>query len=187
MVRPDWNGYNIMHDSAGRVGALDLGFLPGPHAAEAPKAKLVWLLNSDDFDAADIPDDAFVIYQVRVVSMHNRAGSPLPGQQAAEAPKPKLVWLLNSDDLDAADIPDDAFVISQVQLACAAAAERLHLPHKLRLQQHAQFGSGLTRWTAAARWRFFGLVRVWQWQPSSLLLDTALCADSYSATAGAPR
>ena len=64
MVRPDWNGYNIMHDSAGRVGALDLGFLPGPHAAQAPKPKLVWLLNSDDFDAEDIPDDAFVIYQV---------------------------------------------------------------------------------------------------------------------------
>ena len=66
VVRPDWNGYNIMHDSAGRVAALDLGFLPGPNAAQAPTPKLVWLLNSDDFDAQDVPDDAFVVYQVRV-------------------------------------------------------------------------------------------------------------------------
>ena len=79
VVRPDWNGYNIMHDSAGRVGALDLGFLPGPKAAEAPKPKLVWLLNSDDFDAEDVPEDAFVIYQVRSrLLLASRPRRPLP-------------------------------------------------------------------------------------------------------------
>ena len=29
-VTPEWNGYNTMHTAAARVGALDIGFLPGP-------------------------------------------------------------------------------------------------------------------------------------------------------------
>lgn len=29
-VTPEWNGYNVMHTAAARVGALDIGFLPGP-------------------------------------------------------------------------------------------------------------------------------------------------------------
>lgn len=29
-VTSEWNGYNIMHTAASRVGALDIGFLPGP-------------------------------------------------------------------------------------------------------------------------------------------------------------
>ena len=64
VVRPDWNGYNILHDSASRVSALDIGFLPGPNADKAPSPKLVWLLNADDWQPEDIPKDAVVIYQV---------------------------------------------------------------------------------------------------------------------------
>src|SRR5918912_2127133 len=30
MVRPEWNGFNVLHRAAARVGGLDLGFLPGP-------------------------------------------------------------------------------------------------------------------------------------------------------------
>ena len=29
MVRPDWNGFNVLHRAAARVGGLDLGFVPG--------------------------------------------------------------------------------------------------------------------------------------------------------------
>lgn len=64
VVRPDWNGYNVLHDTASRVAALDIGFLPSAAARAAPPAKLVYLLGSDDFTDADVPADAFVIYQV---------------------------------------------------------------------------------------------------------------------------
>src|SRR5260370_3207863 len=29
LVRDDWNGFNVLHRAAARVGGLDLGFLPG--------------------------------------------------------------------------------------------------------------------------------------------------------------
>lgn len=66
VVRPGWNGYNIMHDSAARVAALDIGFLPSVSASQAPPAKVVLLLGSDDYREEDIPQGAFVIYMVRV-------------------------------------------------------------------------------------------------------------------------
>ena len=64
VVRDDWNGYNVLHDSASRVAALDLGFLPAARASAAPAPKVVYLLGSDDFSKEDVPKDAFVIYQV---------------------------------------------------------------------------------------------------------------------------
>lgn len=64
IVRDDWNGYNVLHDSASRVAALDLGFLPSARARASKTApKVVFLLGSDDYDEADVPSDAFVIYQ----------------------------------------------------------------------------------------------------------------------------
>lgn len=70
VVRDDWNGYNVMHDSASRVAALDLGFLPSARSASAPPPKFVYLLGSDDFAEADIPADAFVVYQVTIPGLH---------------------------------------------------------------------------------------------------------------------
>ena len=64
VVREGWNGYNVFHDSASRVAALDVGFLPSARAASAPPAKFVYLLGSDDYKEEDIPQDAFVVYQV---------------------------------------------------------------------------------------------------------------------------
>lgn len=64
VVRDDWNGYNVLHDSASRVAALDLGFLPSARTSAAPAPKVVYLLGSDDFSEEDVPKDAFVIYQV---------------------------------------------------------------------------------------------------------------------------
>mmetsp|Transcript_1837 Transcript_1837/g.2587 ORF Transcript_1837/g.2587 Transcript_1837/m.2587 type:complete len:707 (+) Transcript_1837:60-2180(+) len=61
VVTPEWNGFNLLHDSAGRVAGLDLGFLPS-EAAKAVPAKVVFLLNADDFAAKDVPSDAFVVY-----------------------------------------------------------------------------------------------------------------------------
>jgi len=64
-VREGWNGYNVFHDTASRVAALDVGFLPSARASAAPPAKFVYLLGSDDYREEDIPQDAFVVYQVR--------------------------------------------------------------------------------------------------------------------------
>lgn len=54
-----WNGINILHSEASRVGALDLGITP---RKSTEGAKVVFILGSDDFDHADIPEDAYVIY-----------------------------------------------------------------------------------------------------------------------------
>ena len=66
VVRDGWNGFNVLHDSASRVAALDLGFAPSaaaraPGAAQA--AEFVYLLGADDFADEDVPAGAFVVYQ----------------------------------------------------------------------------------------------------------------------------
>jgi len=35
MVREDWNGFNVLHNAASRVGALDIGFVPSPGGRDA--------------------------------------------------------------------------------------------------------------------------------------------------------
>lgn len=71
MLRPDWNGFNILHTAAARVGGLDLGFLPqeGGYArneilkeAQAGKIKAVYLLGVDEIAMHEF-GEAFVIYQ----------------------------------------------------------------------------------------------------------------------------
>lgn len=56
-----WNGINILHNEASRVGALDLGIVP--RADMKHKPKVVYLLGADNFRHEEIPEDAFVIYQ----------------------------------------------------------------------------------------------------------------------------
>ena len=71
MVRDDWNGYNVLHDSASRVAALDIGFLPSARAAsQSVKPKFVYLLGADEFADQDVPADAFVVYQVWLTLLH---------------------------------------------------------------------------------------------------------------------
>ncbi len=60
-----WNGYSVLHTAAARVGALDLGFVPGSggrNAAQmaAPGAlDVAFLLGADEIDIAP---GAFVVY-----------------------------------------------------------------------------------------------------------------------------
>ncbi|MGH7104945.1 MAG: NADH-quinone oxidoreductase subunit NuoG [Acetobacteraceae bacterium] len=68
MLRPDWHGFNVLHTAASRVGALDLGFVPGPGdqgfwAMRAGAVDLLWLLGADEFDVGRIPPATFVVYQ----------------------------------------------------------------------------------------------------------------------------
>ena len=64
----EWHGFNLLHTAAARVGALDLGFLPGPNgkgvdAMMGGGVDVLWLLGADEFDAARIGANTFVIYQ----------------------------------------------------------------------------------------------------------------------------
>ncbi|GBF88631.1 NADH:ubiquinone oxidoreductase 76 kDa subunit [Raphidocelis subcapitata] len=65
VVREGWNGFNVLHDCASRVAALDIGFAPSA-ASRAPgagAARFVYLLGADDWEDAAVPDGAFVVYQ----------------------------------------------------------------------------------------------------------------------------
>lgn len=67
----NWNGFNVLHTAAARVGGLDLGFVPGPNGrdvnailddAVSGAIKAVYLLGADEIDTSKL-DKAFVIYQ----------------------------------------------------------------------------------------------------------------------------
>ena len=59
----EWNGYNILQRTASRTGAYEVGFtVPSSEVAQT-KAKFVWLMGADEINEADIPKDAFVVYQ----------------------------------------------------------------------------------------------------------------------------
>lgn len=62
-LTPEHNGFNILQRAASRAGAFEVGFVvPSPEVAET-KPKFVWLLGADEINEADIPKDAFVVYQ----------------------------------------------------------------------------------------------------------------------------
>ncbi|OHC75892.1 MAG: NADH-quinone oxidoreductase subunit G [Rhodospirillales bacterium RIFCSPLOWO2_12_FULL_58_28] len=95
MIRDNggWNGFNILHTAAARVGGLDLGFLPGKGGLDAAGiidgaangvVKAVYLLGADEIDMSRL-GDAFVIYQ----GHHGDAGASradviLPGAAYTE-------------------------------------------------------------------------------------------------------
>ena len=70
-VREGWNGFNVLHMAAARVGGLDLGFVPGPggrdiagilDGAAKGEIEVVYLLGADEIDTRRL-GSAFVIYQ----------------------------------------------------------------------------------------------------------------------------
>ncbi|EFJ45606.1 NADH:ubiquinone oxidoreductase 76 kDa subunit [Volvox carteri f. nagariensis] len=64
VVKDNWNGFNVIHDTASRVAALDMGFAPSVTARAAKvQPKVVYLLGADDWEEAEVPAGAFVIYQ----------------------------------------------------------------------------------------------------------------------------
>ena len=64
-VKDSWNGFCILHNAAARVGALDLGFVPGQGSLTARQMTvsgtldILFLLGSDEIDVAS---GAFVVY-----------------------------------------------------------------------------------------------------------------------------
>src|SRR5262245_9864525 len=70
MVRPEWNGFNVLHRAAARVGGLDLGFVPRPggrdvagivEGCRSGAIEVLYLLGGDEVDLSDA-GSAFVIY-----------------------------------------------------------------------------------------------------------------------------
>lgn len=66
-----WNGFNVLHTAAARVGGMDLGFLPGAggrdvrgilDGAASGDIDVVYLLGADEIETSRL-DKAFVIYQ----------------------------------------------------------------------------------------------------------------------------
>lgn len=71
MVREDWNGFNVLQLAAGRVGALDLGFVPDKNGKDVKEIikgtnngeiEVLYLLGADEIDFAEL-GKALVIYQ----------------------------------------------------------------------------------------------------------------------------
>jgi NADH-quinone oxidoreductase subunit G len=71
LVREEWNGFNVLHNAAARVGGLDLGFVPGPGGRDvggilagcrSGDVELLYLLGADEIDTSNL-GGAFVIYQ----------------------------------------------------------------------------------------------------------------------------
>jgi NADH-quinone oxidoreductase subunit G len=87
-VKDGWNGYGVLHHAASRVGALDLGFVPGPgglaarQMAASGTLDTLFLLGVDEIDIAP---GAFVVY----VGTHGDRGAAradviLPGAAYSE-------------------------------------------------------------------------------------------------------
>jgi NADH-quinone oxidoreductase subunit G len=71
LVKDNWNGFNVLHVAAARVGGLELGFVPGPQgrdtlgildAASKGDVDFVYLLGADEIDTNRL-GRAFVVYQ----------------------------------------------------------------------------------------------------------------------------
>jgi NADH-quinone oxidoreductase subunit G len=71
VVKEGWNGFNILHTAAGRVGALDAGALPGEGghstreilaAAKSGELDMLFLLGADEIDLPP-QGSCFVVYQ----------------------------------------------------------------------------------------------------------------------------
>ena len=79
VVRGDWNGFNVLHTAAGRVGALDVCALPGEGGLSARKMiagagkgdlDVMFLAGADEFDMNGL-GSSFVVY----LGTHGDAGA----------------------------------------------------------------------------------------------------------------
>ena len=71
LIRDGWNGFNMLHNAAARVGGLEIGFVPGKGgydiagmigAIAQNKLDILYLLEVDEIDMT-LFGNAFVIYQ----------------------------------------------------------------------------------------------------------------------------
>ncbi len=83
-ISEDWNGFNVLHTAASRVGALEIGFTPKA-SFDLNALNLVYLLNVDVPFVTSLPKDTFVIYQGHHGDLGaHRADVVLPGAAYTE-------------------------------------------------------------------------------------------------------
>jgi NADH-quinone oxidoreductase subunit G len=88
VVKDGWNGFNVLHGAASRVGGLDLGLVPGEGKLDAPamaKSGALEVLFNLGADEIDIQPGPFVVY----IGTHgdrgaHRADVILPGAAYSE-------------------------------------------------------------------------------------------------------
>ena len=80
MVRADWNGWNMLHAAAARVGGLDLGFVPGKggldiagmiEGSQKGALDVLFLMGVDEIDLSLFGNKTFVVY----IGHHGDAGA----------------------------------------------------------------------------------------------------------------
>jgi NADH-quinone oxidoreductase subunit G len=76
-IGEEWNGFSVLHTAAGRVGALDVGCVPGEGGLSVPEMladdsglEVVFLLGADEIDTAAL-SGKFVVY----LGTHGDAGA----------------------------------------------------------------------------------------------------------------
>jgi NADH-quinone oxidoreductase subunit G len=69
MILEDWNGFNVLHTAASRVGGLDLGFMPEQDIL-FDEIDIFFLLGADEINMETL-GDAFVVY----IGHHGDAGA----------------------------------------------------------------------------------------------------------------
>ncbi len=66
VVTDEWNGFNVLHTAAARVGGLDLGFVPregGKATADMlAETPFLFLLGADELNLSQRPAGAFTVY-----------------------------------------------------------------------------------------------------------------------------
>ena len=70
-IKDGWNGFAVLHETASRVGALDIGFTSGLTAAQMATfgtLDVLFLLGADE---VKVPDGTFVVY----IGTHGDAGA----------------------------------------------------------------------------------------------------------------
>ncbi len=74
VVKEGWNGFNVLHTAAARVGGLDIGFVPGKGGKDTGAmlgdSDVLFLLGADEVDMAKT-DKAFTVY----IGTHGDAGA----------------------------------------------------------------------------------------------------------------
>ncbi|MBV8796840.1 MAG: molybdopterin-dependent oxidoreductase, partial [Hyphomicrobiales bacterium] len=88
VAKDGWNGFNVLHSAASRVGGLDLGLVPGEGGLDAPamaRANALDVLINLGADEIDVEPGAFVVY----IGTHgdrgaHRADVILPGAAYTE-------------------------------------------------------------------------------------------------------
>ena len=88
VVKDGWNGFAVLHETAARVGALDIGFVPGPNGLNAAQMTTFGTLDvlfSLGADEIKVPEQTFVVY----IGTHgdrgaHRADIILPGAAYTE-------------------------------------------------------------------------------------------------------